>query len=126
MYDLRQFPRYILWEMQEITQANLFGHVNEKERVFWYDRHRAINLELQRRRDYEDPDLSRTVSGAGRPTSGVPDPDDPPRDVQARVSKVDTSYRTFGRSLNRKTAEGARNLGFRGASFKKPQVGQLE
>lgn len=120
-YDLRSLPRHILWEMQEITQANLFGNVNDDEADFWYDKHRAINLELQWRRDYEqDPDFSRALRGAEWSAPVTPDTNVPPRDVQARVPKVDTSYRTFGRSLNRKTAEGARNLGLRLPSRKKP------
>lgn len=122
--DYRSFKRSTLWAMREIAWANL-NTVMPEEWKFWTAKLNLINAALEAKR-YEDPDLSRTLSGAGRSTSGVPDPNDPPRDVQARVSKVDTSYRTFGRSLNRKTAEGARNLGFRGAPFKKPQVGQLE
>lgn len=123
-YDLRALPRHILYGMQEITQANLHNGFSDEEDDFWFKRHQAVNRELQARfeRTYEDedPDLSRTLSGAGRSAPVVPDPDDTPRDVQARVSKVDTSYRTFGRPLDRATAEGARKIGFRGASRKKP------
>lgn len=122
MYDLRMLSRSILWDMLEITQANLHAGFSDEEDDFWLQRHKAINRELKNRMEpyYEDPDLSRTVSRPRRSTPVASDPNDPARDVQARVPKVDTSYRTFGRSLDRKTAEGARNLGLRLPSRKKP------
>lgn len=123
--DYRSFKRSTLWAMREIAWANL-NVVLPEERRMWDAKLRLINIALETNR-YEDFDLSRTVSGTGRAAPEPPDPDNPPRVVQARDAKVDPSYGAARRSLNGKTSSGLEELKrLRRTASKVAQKRQLE
>ncbi len=123
--DYRSFKRSTLWAMREIAWANL-NVVLPEERQFWTAKLNLINAVLETNH-YEDFDLSRTVSGTGRSAPLAPDPDDAPRDLQARDAKVDPSYGTARRALNGKTSSGLEELKrLRRTASKVAQKRQLE